>query len=175
MVELADTPDLGSGPEGWGFKSLSGYHIFLFRRLTMKKCFLLVILLIPVALFAAEDNIIRINKNIPTLVKVQIQGKIYKCNATIPGAPGKAIREANVLYSLDNNGNFAAMLQLDDDKIIDVAQCVSHESKMAFYKKLMDMAAKEAKEDKKELSLSRFVKDAIPPEIRFQIEQPSSK
>ena len=27
MVELADTPDLGSGPEGWGFKSLSGYQI----------------------------------------------------------------------------------------------------------------------------------------------------
>ena len=25
LVELADTPDLGSGPKGWGFKSLRRY------------------------------------------------------------------------------------------------------------------------------------------------------
>ena len=169
---MADTPDLGSGPEGWGFKSLPGYHIFCFRSLTMKRSFLLVILLIPVTLSAADDNIIRINKELPTLVKVQYQGKIYKCDVMIPGVSGKTIKEADVIYSLDNKGTFTAALQLDGGKIIDVTHCVRDENKTDFYKKLIATAKKEAKEGKKELN--RFVEDAVDPYTRFQLE-PGSK
>jgi len=134
----------------------------------MRKLFLLIVVLIPVALFA--EAITRINKELPVLVKVQDQGKVYKCNVTLPGIPDKAIKEANVVYSLDNKGNFMAALEMGG-QIIDVAHCVSNVSKMAFYKKLIDTAAKEAKEGKKELS--RFVEDAIDPYIKFQIESAS--
>jgi hypothetical protein len=167
MVELADTPDLGSGPEGWGFKSLSGYHISRSRSLAMKSFFLLVTFLTPVILSAADD-ITRINKELPTLVKVQATGKIYKCDVTIPGVSGKTIKEADVIYSLDNKGNFTAALELDKGGIIDVTHCVPGENKTEFYKKLITTAKKEAKEGKKELS--RFIEDAVDPYTKAQLE-----
>jgi len=29
LVELVDTPDLGSGERSWGFESLTGHHILI--------------------------------------------------------------------------------------------------------------------------------------------------
>lgn len=128
----------------------------------MNKFFILLIFLSSSFLSAEEIALIR--ENLPVLVKVQAPAKIFKCKVMIPGKGYGTIEAADITYQLDRDGNFSAILRLEEENI-DVGSCVLKKEKDLFYKKLLIKAELEKKKGKPELD--NFLKLAIDDTTRF--------